>query len=194
MNNSSNINIDDYIRQFKNAETTFSPRQVELKKNAFASFQKLGFPTTRNEEWKYTNVASFVKNSFHIAGNEQPLKLNDIKHFLPEEGDVILLVFHNGKFNSTFSHLSSLPKGIIAGNLSDFSDHAEVQKHIGKIALHNNESFVALNTALFQHGAFVFADKNVSSEKPIYLLFVNDARHAATVTYPRNLVVTSEGS
>jgi Fe-S cluster assembly protein SufD len=194
MNSYSNIYIDDYITQIRNAEKTFSPQQTDLRKNAISSFERLGFPTTKNEEWKYTNVASFLKNSFKVAGNDQQLTLSDIKHFLPVEGDAILLVFHNGKFNNSLSHLSSLPPGIIAGNLGDYSDHAAVKNHLGKIALHANESFVALNTALFQHGAFVFADKNVVCEKPIHLLFVNDARQSATVTYPRNLVVASPGS
>ena len=113
---------------------------------------------------------------------------------MPEEGDAILLIFENGKLNKGLSHLSSFPKGIIAGNLGEYSDHPEVNKHLGKIALHNNESFVALNTAMFQQGAFVFADKNVICEKPIHLMFINDARQTATVTYPRNLIVASPGS
>ena len=68
MNNSSNINIDDYVSQFRNAENSFSPQQIELRKNAISSFEKLGFPTTRNEEWKYTNVASLLKNSYQASG------------------------------------------------------------------------------------------------------------------------------
>lgn len=191
---SSNISIADYIGQFQKAEKSFSPQLMELKKNAISSFEQLGFPTMRNEEWKYTNVAGLLKNNFAISGNELLLTQNDIEQFLPEEDDLILLVFENGKFNSSLSHISALPKGIIAGNLKEYPDHHAVKKHLGKIALHKNESFVALNTALFHQGAFVFTDKNVIFEKAIHLLFINDARNNPTVSYPRNLIVASPGS
>ena len=158
---SLNISIADYISQFQKAEKSFSPQQSELKKSAINSFEQLGFPSTKNEEWKYTNVAGMLKNVFTSSGSDLILTQNDIKQFLPVEDDIIILVFENGKFNSRLSKISNIPDGIIAGNINDYVDHPAVIKHLGKIALHKNECFVALNTALFNQGAFIFAEKNV---------------------------------
>ena len=189
-----NISIADYISQFQKAEKSFSPQQSELKKSAINSFEQLGFPSTKNEEWKYTNVAGMLKNVFTSSGSDLILTQNDIKQFLPVEDDIIILVFENGKFNSRLSKISNIPDGIIAGNINDYVDHPAVIKHLGKIALHKNECFVALNTALFNQGPFIFAEKNVLCKKAIHLMFINDARSTATVSYPRNLIVASEGS
>ena len=195
MNNSSlNISITDYIGQFQKAEKSFSPHFLELKKNAINNFELLGFPTTKNEEWKYTNVGGLLKNNFTDSGNELNLNQNEIKQFFPLEDDLTILVFENGKYNSHLSKISNLPKGVIVGNLTEYYDHQEVKKHLGKIALHKNECFVALNTALFSQGAFIFAEKNIICEKAIHLLFINDARINPTVNYPRNLIVASQGS
>ena len=193
-NTSSDIAVVDYLSQFQKAEKSFSPQWMEMKKNSISNFKKLGFPTTKNEEWKYTNVTGLLNINFTTPGNESVLALNDIKQFLPEEENAILLVFENGKFRSGLSKISTLPKGIIAGNLCDFHEHHAVKKHLGNIATDKKESFVALNTALFHEGAFIFADKNVIGDRAIHLLFLNDARTNPTVSYPRNLIVASEGS
>ena len=183
----------DYLRQFQEGENKIIPQLLELKKQALTNFEKLGFPTTKNEEWKYTNVAGILKSKFNQAG-EPGLSVNDIKYFLPEDAKSILLVFENGKFNKKLSHIENIPAGLTVGDLSEFSSHHAVVNHLGKIAHHKNESFVALNTAMFHQGAFIYADKKFTSDQSIHLLFVNDARKSPTVSYPRNLVVAENGS
>ena len=59
MENFLNNHIADYITQYKNAEKSFSPLMKNMKADAIDNFKNLGFPTTRNEEWKYTNVAGY---------------------------------------------------------------------------------------------------------------------------------------
>ena len=191
---SLNISVADFVGQFQKAEKSFSTLHLEMKKDAINNFELLGFPTTKNEEWKYTNVAGLLKNSFSVSENNLRLTQEEIKQFLPLEEDMIVLVFENGKYNKELSKISNLPKRIIIGNLSEYINHDAVKRHLGKIALNKNESFVSLNTAFFNQGAFVFAEKNILCEKAIHLLFINDARINPTVNYPRNLIVASEGS
>jgi Fe-S cluster assembly protein SufD len=192
---SPNQNIlSGYLNQFSEAEKKFAPQFSGLKKDALDSFKRLGFPTTKFEEWKYTSVAELLKSNFNFPLSYFALTLKDIQNYLPEEANPILLVFENGKFNKDLSRLNSLPSGITVGNIKEFTNHEQVQKHLGKIAEYNKESFVALNTAMFLEGAFIFADKNINCEKPVHLLFVNDSRQTATISYPRNLIVADKGS
>lgn len=193
-NHSLNISVADFIGQFQKIEKSFSPQYLELKIDAINNFKQLGFPTTKNEDWKYTNVAGLLKNNFAVPENDLKLTQKDIQQFLPIEDDIIILVFENGKYNNQLSKISNLPRGIIIGNLSEYANHEAVKSHLGKIAIHKNESFVSLNTALFSQGAFIFAEKNILCEKAIHLLFINDARNNPTVNYPRNLIVASRGS
>ena len=184
----------DFLEQFREAESSFIPQLKQLKSEAISNLASIGFPSTKNEDWKYTNVAPLLANTFNRSEEKFNLTRNDIKYFLPEDSNACLMVFENGRLNLELSSLGLLPNGIIAGNIRDHYSHPSVKMHLGKIAMHANESFVALNTALFQEGAFIFAEKNVALEKPIHLLFVNDARFAPTVCYPRNFIIASPGS
>ncbi len=189
-----NIPIDNYLGQFQKSEKTFAPQYSELKKDAIGIFKQLGFPTTKFEEWKYTSVAGLLKFDFNTTQVDSLITIKDIEKYLPEEENAVVLVFENGRINNILSRTESLLEGVTVGSLGKFSDHNEVKKHLGKIARHKNESFVALNTALFNDGAFVFVDRDVICEKPIHLLFINDSRTNPTVSYPRNLIVASKGS
>ena len=190
----TNFPITNYLLQINEAEKVFSPLFNELKNEAIVNFKRLGFPTTRFEEWKYTNVAELLENNYIVANDKLLLTLRDIKQYFPAEENPIVFVFENGKYNDALSQTSSLPIGISVGPLSKYSDHPETIKHLGKMAGHGSQGFVALNTALFYEGAFIFAEKNVICEKPIHLLFINDSRNSPTVNYPRNLIVASPGS
>ena len=194
MDNSLNNHLADYISKYTNSEKTFSSAVRDLKADAISNFKNLGFPTTRNEEWKYTNVAGLLKNDFTDSGNELHLTKKDIESFLPKEVNGIVLVFENGKFSKQLSNIENLPKGIVAGNLKDHLDHSAVKNYLGKIALHKSESFVALNTALFHDGAFIYADKNIICDSVFHLVFINDSTGNATVSCPRNFVFASVGS
>ena len=65
---SLNISVADFVGQFQKAEKSFSTLHLEMKKDAINNFELLGFPTTKNEEWKYTNVAGLLKNNFSVFG------------------------------------------------------------------------------------------------------------------------------
>ena len=188
------IPVAGYISQYNDIVKSFLPDMTSLKGSAIKRFEELGFPTKKNEEWKYTDVSVFLKNNFIPAENNLKLTIADIKSFIPVSEKQIVLVFENGAFNKELSQLAALPKGLIAGDLKSNAHHVAVKTHLGKIATDKNESFVALNTALFHQGAFVYADKNFNSEFVIQLLFINDARENPSVCYPRNLYVAEQSA
>ncbi len=193
MSTISNITVPDLVAQFHAAEKSFPAGTSAIKKNAISSFESLGFPTIKHEEWKYTNLANLFTNKFFTESKEI-ISENDITPFIPTDTELNVLVFINGKYNSAFSKTDFLPKGVIAGNIADHISHPAVQKYLGNVAQTVKESFVALNTAMFLQGAFVYVPSNVNSEIPVHLVFINDAGANPIVSYPRNLVIAASGS
>jgi Fe-S cluster assembly protein SufD len=179
---------------------------ARLRESAFARFEELGFPTTDDEEWKYTNVAPIAKSKFELPSltsqeSAHPLDDAQLEPFLYEEARHSRLVFVNGIYREELSSQDALPEGIVVANLSAAlqSDLAGVlREQLARSADYNKNAFAALNTALNSDGAFVFIPKGVRVESPIHLLFLSTGRAAAavepSVSFPRVLIACAEGS
>jgi Fe-S cluster assembly protein SufD len=173
---------------------------ARLRENAMDSFQELGFPSTRNEEWKYTNVAPIAKAAFQpptrgtAAANE--LGANELAGFSVVEAENSQLVFLNGVLRDDLSSLTALPKEVIAIDLARAIANERyseiVRRHLAREADYVAHSFVALNTAFVSGGAFVFIPKGVVVKAPIHLLFLSEGHR--TTSFPRVLVVAEANS
>ncbi len=188
------INTDFFLKEFENFKGCGNGVLSGIRKEAIEHFTLIGFPTTKNEEWKYTNVAPIVKQNFHSASGVFSLTEEDVKAFRLTGKDSISLVFENGRFNSSLSSIPELAKGIIVGSLSSYCDHPVVKEHLAKHASIEQASFVALNTAFVNEGAFIYLPDNTNIYQPIQLIYIHDTRATAVVMYPRNLVVAGKHS
>src|SRR6516162_5513733 len=95
-----------------------------LRQSAMNQFADAGFPTTHDEDWRFTNVAPIAQTDFELAGVEAPqVTLEDLKQF-GIDGFSSRLVFVNGRLAAELSNTTGLPKGAAAGSLS-----AEVASH-----------------------------------------------------------------
>jgi Fe-S cluster assembly protein SufD len=168
----------------------------ELRKTAITDFSDLRFPTTRDEEWKYTNISPLLKHAFQPA--QLTLKNHDIKvnHFLFDRMEHSLLVFINGKYSKHLSKIKDLPKGVIVQSLADAiqEDNSIVKKHLGKYADFKGHIFTSLSTAFVDDGAFVFIPKGEVVENPIHILFLTIANKDKILVQPRNLFVAEKNS
>jgi len=173
----------------------------EIRRAAMAGFAEKGFPTTRQEEWRNTNVAPIAAVPFQHATAPLPPpqrggELRIGQHALADL-ECPKLVFINGRFSKQLSRLEALPKGVRAGSLAEafWSDGKTLEHHLTRYASDYREhAFVALNTAFLEDGAFIEIPKGVVLEKPIYLLYVSDVNGIPTVSYPRNLIVAGRES
>lgn len=174
-----------------------------LRESAFERFEQLGFPTTDEEEWKYTNVAPIAKRKFAPAALDSRagaprLDAAQLEPFLYEEARRSRLVFVNGIYRAELSSLDALTDGAVAASLSEalHSDFAGViREHLAASADYNEIALTALNMAFISEGAFLFIPKGVRVESPIHLLFLSTGQtHEPIVSFPRVLVVAAEGS
>lgn len=167
-----------------------------LRENAIDRFSQIGFPTVANEEWKYTNIAPFVRETFEIVRERQMLDAEKFAPFVLPETTESRLVFVNGRFDAESSNVQSLDERATVKNLSaalQDEKHSEiVKKYLARIGDYEANGFAALNAALWRDGAFVFVPKNTRIEKPIQLLFIADA--ASFAAFPRVLIVLEQGA
>jgi Fe-S cluster assembly protein SufD len=161
-----------------------------LKQKAVDDYNALGFPTTKLENWKYTNVAPIRRITFGSAPDRIPAIPAVDSYTGPR------LVFVNGRFAPELStpdvpklHLLS-----IAEALRDPDRTSVVEKHLGRRTNTADHAFAAWNTAFFTDGAYLELPRGVVCEQPIHLVFTATGNGTPWVSHPRNLIVAAEGS
>lgn len=186
--------VSEYER-FERSLSSQPESIAQLRRAGLDTFDEIGFPTTRQEEWRKTNVAAIKRTSFRRAGGELAgLTPEKIAPFLIPE--CVDLVFVNGRYSSNLSRLTKLPDGVFVGSLAEaLAEHGNlVTAHLGRHA-DSKHPFVALNTAFIEDGLFVYVPRGKVVETTIHALFIATAENArATVSYPRNLIVADESS
>lgn len=176
----------------------------DIRSAAFEAFKSNGFPSTKNEEWRFTNMAPFLKEDYLLSGIESMHTLNELDEIniaIQTQLNAIIedniekpykIVLINGYFSP---ELSLLPDAqmVKIGSLNDNLDHPSVENTFGQIANFTDaaHSYVALNTALYSNGLFIEVPKKQVVDAPIYLFNVYTATRPSMIL-PRNLIVVNE--
>ncbi len=176
-----------------------SARLNTLRAAAVERVGVLTVPTTRDEEWRFTDISLLTKMSFHPVQTASHLQAADVAHFYIAEATT-RLVFVDGVYAPHLSNLAA--DGVKVSNLASwFAENAEFAEnvafaahavHLGQLVGFQHNVFAALNTAFLHDGALVIVPRNVSAATPIHLLFI--ATQAETVSYPRCLLLAEPGS
>ncbi|PWB79260.1 MAG: Fe-S cluster assembly protein SufD [Candidatus Methylomirabilota bacterium] len=201
--------VDSYRLEFERAEQDDArarPQWIHhIRTAAFDRFVELGFPTTRLEEWKYTNVAPIAKTPLRRAGQAWgTLPIESIEPFTLEKSACAQLVFVNGHYSPELSCFGKLPDGVVVSSLATVltGNPASVEPYLARYAGYRDHAFVALNTAFMEDGAFISIPQDTILEAPIHLLFISvprcesavDTGGSGTVSYPRVLIVAGSHS
>ncbi len=168
----------------------------KTRARALARFSDLGFPTTREEDWRFTSVAPIVQRPFRLApADPAGVAAADLAPALFGDEGVVRLVFVNGRYAAALSDVSGLPPGVEVGDLGAAlaSRPEAVEQHLTRLA-GCAQAFTALNTAFLEGGALVVVPAGVVVEQAIHLLFVSAPGNGPTVSHPRVLVVAGENS
>lgn len=188
-----------YISNFETFENSLNGGSLkpihQVRKEAIADFSNLNFPTTHDEDWRFTNITPLLKHDF-ISGERIKLKHKEIKNFLFKKISDNLLVFVNGHYAPEFSKFKNLPEEIKPGSLADEIEKGSeiVDKYLGKYANCKTQIFTALSTAFTQDGAFIYVPDNLIVDVPINILFITATGGKKILSQPRNLFVVGKNS
>jgi len=169
-----------------------------LRRASMDAFRALGFPTTRDEEWRYTSVAPIAALPYGVS----PRPLNgagargaDPAAPLVPDG-AVRLVFVNGHFAADRSHAVGVPAGAVVTSLAAAleSHRPLVEPHLGRLADSRHHAFTALNTAFMTDGAFVHVPPGMALPSPVYLVFISSPGSGANASHTRNLIVAGDGA
>jgi Fe-S cluster assembly protein SufD len=164
-----------------------------VRGSAMDRFEQLGFPSVRDEEWKYTNLATLAKESFEPVTSAD--QTGDVSRFAYPEASGAHLVVVNGFLNEELSVTTGLGD-VVATDLFRAVDDARynkiIRKYLARNAGYHNNGLTALNTAFIQSGVFVYVPKNVKLEKPLQITFIGGTANSAA--FPRVLVIAEENS
>lgn len=168
----------------------------DIRLQALSRFETLDFPTRRLEAWKYINIRPLLSEAFQPHTAAMPISEAQLgEHLLGQNpAEVIRLVFLNGRYDEALSTQAALPAGVVITNLKNAIElHPElVQSHFAKGLENEPDAFVALNTALFEDGAFVSVPENTIVEPLVQVLFLTTGGAEPRAAYLRNLIAVEK--
>lgn len=196
-----------YATAFREATQTRGSHEPSwlqsLRKSSFEQFERAGFPNTKQEEWKYTNVTPIAKADFApvlVSNGTELTRDKGLVSLIYEEARQSRLVFVNGMPCQELSSLEGIPAGVIVRDLGEAlessQDETTIREHLEQYPYAEDSGFSALNTALFTRGLFLKIPRGLNIEAPIHLLFVGENQEGKTppAAFPRVLIVAEANS
>jgi Fe-S cluster assembly protein SufD len=167
----------------------------QIRLDALAHAEVLNFPSTRHDDWRFTDLSPLFMHGFQSVDSFAKLVLGDIDKFLIP--GAIRLVFVDGCYAAELSDLTNAGSGVTVASLvecfgAERCGDQMVEENFGRHAPYKQDAFVALNTNFFEDGAWVHVAKEVAT--PIHLLHVATKRGTPSAIYPRCMVVMESSS
>ena len=187
-----------YIDLFSQCEAMICRHSAEVmnvpRAQAFADFERLGFPTTKEEKYKYTDAAKLFAPDYGLNLNRLDIPVNPYEVFkcdVPNMSTALYFVV-NDAFYSKALPKTPLPEGVLLGSLKDMATQYPdlVKKYYGKLADTSKDGITAFNTTFVQDGFMLYVPKGVVVDKPIQL--VNILRADVNFMVNRRLLVVLE--
>jgi Fe-S cluster assembly protein SufD len=189
------------------AQDTMTPESVAmaegpdwlepLRRVAAERFAAVGFPSPRNEEWRFTPIGPVVQTPWAAAAQpaEEPAR-EQLAPFAFGHPEWSTLVFVNGWYSDALSSIGPLPDGVRVSSLAEAlrADGRLLEAHLGRHAPIEGSPFAALNLASFRDGGFVSVPAGTDLANPVHLIFVTTPDAAGSVIHPRNLLLVGRGA
>lgn len=167
----------------------------ETREKALAYFEKAGFPTAKDETWKYTDLDNFYKIPFALTGEVQTKAAisAELKSLGFDLAQAQLMVFVNGHLAKNFSSFGD-SDGVKVRSLIESLSSGPLKRYFSEILPFENRPFVALNYAYFTDGLFLHAPAGKRLEKPLHVVYLSSNSGQPTQSHLRNLILMEEGS
>ncbi|MFY0713411.1 Fe-S cluster assembly protein SufD [Seonamhaeicola sp. NFXS20] len=166
-----------------------------VRNDAIKNFKEKGFPTKKDEAWKYTSLNKILKEDYSIfPKQENALEYRDVSKYFIQEIDSYKIVFIDGKYSSNLSETThdGIDVCLMSAALTKPKYRLIIENHFNKIA--TTDSLSSLNTAFSKEGAYIHIPKGKIVEKPIQIVHFSTGNESATILQPRNLIVAEENS
>jgi Fe-S cluster assembly protein SufD len=185
--------IDRIVADFRRVESGLpgrhAARLAQLRREALEWFSGHGFPTARDEDWRYTNAAAIERRPMPAVTHSTRPSPESVRELAFAGLPCHLVVFADGRFDPTFSSIGHLPTGVSIRSLAEvLARDAESLEAL--LAGEPGNAFAALNLAFMSDGVVIELDRNVTVERPIHVLYI--ASQPETSRHYRNLVVAAE--
>jgi Fe-S cluster assembly protein SufD len=191
-------------RLFDQTVTTGAGWFEQRRRDAFARFSQLGLPTTKCEDWCFTNIAPLRRTDFLAPDTNTTVTESDLQPFEIDQLGGIRLVFVNGRYCASLSQFpegqppapGSRAGGVKVITLADAFDSAEplLKAHLAKLPDIPQQAFTELNTALAHDGVVVHVPANLTVAEPIRIVHLTPPTDQPTLTNLRNLIVAEQGA
>ena len=187
--------IDRIVADFRAIEAGLPGRGAawldHARRDALDWFADRGFPTARDEDWKYTNAAAIERRPMKAVTARGSVSADQVRGLVFAELPCHLLVFLDGRFDPTFSSIGALPTGVSIRSLADVIAQ-DGQRVESLLAGEPGNAFAALNLAFMTDGVVIELSRNAVVERPIHLLYI--ASQSETSVHYRNLIVADENA
>ena len=167
-----------------------------LRTAAIKNFENKGFPTKKEESWKYTSLNVILKNDFSVfPKHDNSIEFKDVKKYFINEIDTYKVVFVDGVFSSNLSSTTheGLDVCLMSSALNKPKYKMIIDSYFNQIAS-KDESLTSLNTAFADEGAYINIPKSTVAQKPIEIMYFSTGTEAALLVQPRNLIIVGENS
>jgi Fe-S cluster assembly protein SufD len=175
-------------------QATESNSLRQARQSAFERFKELGFPTIKNEDWKYTNISRFLKDEFEIAGAGSPAVQPDpvvLEQAAIDSLDCYKIVLVNGSWQKGAGE--SYPAGLQLFTVAEAKQDPAFSGHFERSGEFEKNHFTALNAALYTDGLFIRVDAGTSPDKPLHIVHVYTSDHNLLVQ-PRHVVLVNRNA
>ncbi|WP_397364358.1 Fe-S cluster assembly protein SufD [Olleya sp. R77988] len=167
----------------------------DIRSEAIKAFETKGFPTKKDEEWKYTSLNSVLKHDYSVfPKQENALEYSDIKKYFLHDIDTYKIVFIDGKYSSHLSETThdGIDVCLMSSALNKPKYQLIIENYFNKVA--TKDGLSSLNTAFSKEGAYIHIPKNKVVAKPIQIVHFSTGNESALLLQPRNLIVVDENS
>jgi Fe-S cluster assembly protein SufD len=171
---------------------------VARRREAFERFAKAGFPTAKDEEWRFTPVAPIARSPWRLEGRASgpQVQQQDLAPYRFGAAEWCTLVFVDGQFDPALSHRPALPAGVVVEPFAEALERspALIERAFAHAARPDSTPFAALNTAFARDGAIVLVPAGVALTEPIHLLHVTTDAASGTAVQLRTVLLIERGA
>jgi len=190
--------IDLYKQHHESIKKHSTGVMNDLRDDAFALFEKLHFPTTALENYKYSDLKAGLSIDYGVNINRIPIPVNPYEVFtcdVPGIHSYLYFVVNDAFYPVNDARNNTLPEGVIIGSVNQMAEtHPElVKQYFGKLSSKKEDGLIAFNGAFAQDGFFMYVPKNVVLDKPVQLVNImrSDVDFMAN---SHNLIILEEGA